>query len=92
MSLKKDVTRRGGTGYPKIVTNSGIEWMVVSSIGDTIKVYFVNVHISYIWNYLPHAPSPTSILTWQWVMESCGDEWKIENGESKTKEECKTKD
>ena len=39
-----------------------------------------------------YVTSPTSILTWQWVMESCGDEWKIENGESKTKEECKTKD
>ena len=25
-------------------------------------------------------------------MESCGDEWKIENRESKTKEESKTKD
>ena len=33
-----------------------------------------------------------SILTWHWVMESGGDEWKIENGESKTKEQCKTKD
>ena len=33
-----------------------------------------------------------SLLTWQWVMESCGEERSIENGESKTKEESKSKD
>ena len=33
-----------------------------------------------------YVTSPTSILTWQWVMESCGDEWKIENGASKAKD------
>ena len=66
--------------------------MVVSSIGDVTIVYFLNVHISYILNYLPYVPSLMSILTWQWVMESCGDERSIENGESKTKEESKSKE
>ena len=48
MPIKKDVSGRGRRGYPKIVPNGDIEWMVVCSIGDVTMVYFFNVHLSYM--------------------------------------------
>ena len=68
------------------------------SNGDVTTVYFLNVHISCIWNYLPHVPSSMCILAkasevtsgvWQRVMQSCGDKNSIYN-EEKTKEEENT--
>ena len=62
-------------------------------------LYFLTVHISYIWNYLPHVPSPMSMLAkttevtsvaWQCVMQICCDERIRQNGESKTKEDKST--
>ena len=82
-------------GVPK---NSDSWWHGegVYSNGNIDTAYFLHVHISFIWNYLLHVPSPTCILTkaaevtsgaWQRVMQSCGDKKKsIYDGENKTKE------
>ena len=62
-------------------------------------MYFLTVHISYIWNYFPHGPSPTCVLAkanemissvWQHTMRSCGDKRSMYNGENKTKEDKST--
>ena len=86
-----------GRRYPKIGTYGHMREGVRSN-ADVTTMYSLNAYILYIWNYLPHGPSP-SIMTkatkvtsgvWQWVMRGCGDK-RSYNGDNKTKEdECKS--
>ena len=84
--------------YPRIVTSCDMGGGVYSNGGVT-TMYFLNVYILYILNYLPHVSSPTCILAkatevtsnvWQWVMRNCGDKRSISIGENKTKEDLST--
>ena len=72
-SRSKKTSLGEGKGYLKLVTN-GDTGEGLCSNGDVTTVYFWNVHVSYIWNYLPRVPSPTCILekqpTWVVVCDS----------------------
>ena len=60
--FKKDIIGGGGEDYLKIGTNGDIAGRTICSNGDVSTVYLLNVNILSIRIFLPHVPSPISIM------------------------------